>query len=282
MSKPMTADELLRQLKDWRIRYSAPFADWKTHNRGARGNGFNDVKGFMVHHTGSDSQFIANYLYRGTSALPGPLCHYGLTSSGVVELIGHGRANHAGSGDSAVLDKVIRESYSGVLKPKKEDSDGNGYFYGVEVYYSGSHGMTPTQYAALIKLAAAVCEHHGWSAKSVIGHGEWTPEKWDPGYKSGTMMDMNALRSDVQRMLDAGPGGRVDAPVVSGEKKPSTKPAAYKQVWNTDAMKRPKNMGDDNNPYWEPESLLRAAVEMAAEAKRNTDEILRLMKESGK
>jgi hypothetical protein len=30
------------------------------------------------------------------------------------------------------------------------------------------------------KVCAAICRHHGWSARSVIGHLEWQPGKVDP------------------------------------------------------------------------------------------------------
>jgi LysM repeat protein len=62
--------------------------------------------------------------------------------------------------------------------------------------------MTSAQYATLRKLAAAVCDFHGWSEKSVIGHGEWgSPGKWDPGIKSGQMMDMADVRADIKATL---------------------------------------------------------------------------------
>ncbi len=31
-----------------------------------------------------------------------------------------------------------------------------------------------------MRAAAAVCRHHAWSARSVIGHLEWQPGKVDP------------------------------------------------------------------------------------------------------
>jgi hypothetical protein len=82
--------------------------------------------------------------------------------------------------------------------------DGNDCFYGVEIWYSGSHEMTDAQYAALRKLAAAVCDFHEWSEKSVIGHGEWgSPGKWDPGYAPGRMMAMASVRADIRATLSA-------------------------------------------------------------------------------
>lgn len=202
MATPMTTAQLLTQLRKWGVKY-AEYKSWKTHNRGSRGTGWGPVNGFMVHHTGSDSTDQRSLLYNGTADLPGPLAHFGLAQDGTVHLIGWGRANHAGSGDPDVLSAVINESY-GANPPADNQSsvDGNSRFYGVEIWYSGSHAMTAAQYATLRKLSAAICDFHKWSEKSVIGHGEWgSPGKWDPGHKPGQMMDMAKVRTDIKATL---------------------------------------------------------------------------------
>jgi LysM repeat protein len=175
----------------------------------------------MVHHTGSDAKDQRELLHAGISGLPGPLCHFGLAQDGTVHLIGWGRATHAGSGDDDVLDAVIDERPAPV--DDESNTDFNRHFYGVEIWYSGNHRMTDAQYKTLIKLAAAICDHHGWGKYSIIGHGEsGSPGKWDPGYAPGKMMDMDPVRDDVQAALDR-------------EDKPSTpqKPAEPKPVGDT-------------------------------------------------
>ena len=204
MATPMTATQLIAQLKKWGIKY-AEYKNWKTHNRGDRGDGWGPVSGFMVHHTGSDSKDQRELLYAGISGLPGPLCQFGLAQDGTVHLIGWGRANHAGMGDPDVLRAVQNENY-GANPPVDNQStvDGNARFYGVEIWYSGSHAMTDAQYTTLRKLASAICDFHKWSEKSVIGHGEWgSPGKWDPGIKSGVMMNMAKVRSDIKVTLES-------------------------------------------------------------------------------
>lgn len=203
MSTPMTASQIKAQLSKWGISYKE-YRDWESHNRNHVG-AWGPVNGFMVHHTGSDSTDQRALLYNGVSGLPGPLCQFGLAQDGTVHLVGWGRANHAGSGDPDVLRAVQNESY-GDYPPQDNQSsvDGNSRFYGVEIWYSGSHAMTDKQYATLKKLAAAICDFHGWSEKSVIGHGEWgSPGKWDPGIRPGVMMDMAKVRKDVKETLDA-------------------------------------------------------------------------------
>ena len=205
MATPMTPSQIVSQLKKWGIKY-AEYKTWETHNRAGHGS-WGPVNGFMLHHTGSDSKDQRGLLYNGTSALPGPLCHFGLAQDGTVHLIGWGRTNHAGAGDPDVLKAVINESY-GAYPPADNQSsvDGNARFYGVEIWYSGSHKMSDAQYSTMRKLSAAICDFHKWSEKSVIAHAEWgSPGKWDPGISSGKTYDMAKVRSDIKATLSAGP-----------------------------------------------------------------------------
>ncbi|MFE8916886.1 peptidoglycan-binding protein [Streptomyces globisporus] len=179
------------------------YKSWKTHNRNHKGS-WGPVHGFMVHHTGSDSKDQRALLYDGISGLPGPLCHFGLAQDGTVHLVGWGRANHAGMGDDDVLDAVKAEKPAPV--DNESNTDFNRHFYGVEIWYSGSHKMTDAQYETLLKLAAAICDFHGWGKYSIIGHGEsGSPGKWDPGYAPGKMMDMDSVRDDAQGVLEKKP-----------------------------------------------------------------------------
>jgi len=201
MATPMTAAQLVAQLKKHGVRY-AEYKNWRTHNRNHKG-AWGPVHGLMVHHTGSDSKDQRELLYAGLASLPGPLSHFGLAQDGTVHLIGWGRANHAGMGDDDVLAAVINET--AIPTDNESNTDGNARFYGVEIWYSGSHKMTAAQYASLRKLAAAICDFHGWNEGSVIGHGEWgSPGKWDPGYAPGKMYAMDAVRADIAVTIKAG------------------------------------------------------------------------------
>lgn len=221
MATPMTPAQVLSQLKKWNVPYQE-YKSWKTHNRNHKG-AWGPVNGFMVHHTGSDAKDQRALLYNGTADLPGPLCHFGLAQDGTVHLIGWGRANHAGLGDDDVLDAVIDERLAPV--DDESNTDFNARFYGVEIWYSGSHEMTAAQYKTLLKLSAAVLDFHGWDKFSLIGHGEsGSPGKWDPGYKSGHMMDMDSVRKDVQGVLNLEPKPATPKPPASGPKPVSYEP----------------------------------------------------------
>lgn len=221
MATPMTAAQQVERFEKEGIRYK-PYKGWVTWNRNHQGD-WGPVHGLMVHHTGSDSTSQAELLRSGHKTLPGPLSQYGISQDGTLWLIGNGRCNHAGLGDPDVLDAVIAENY-GARPPTDNQAtvDGNARFYGVEIWYSGSHGMTNAQYSTLLKLSAAICKFHKWTAKSVIGHGEWQPGKWDPGYSPGKMMDMNAVRNDIADVL-AGIDDDFDG-VKDADEKGTTKP----------------------------------------------------------
>ncbi|MET7382386.1 N-acetylmuramoyl-L-alanine amidase [Streptomyces sp. NPDC005526] len=210
MAAPMTATQVVGQLDKWRIAH-AGISGWATHNRNHKGP-WGPVNGFVWHHTGVDvtdaRAYAAGHLFSGDARLPGPLCHFSVGADGTVYLVGWGRTNHAGGGDPVVLRHVVEEDYTGQLHPAKGDRDGvdgNAHFYGVEIQYSGSHPMAEAQYRTALRLSAAVLDFHGWSEKSVIAHGEWSKDKWDPGQARDTIMAMPQVRADVKATLAAGP-----------------------------------------------------------------------------
>ncbi|MEV5427939.1 N-acetylmuramoyl-L-alanine amidase [Streptomyces sp. NPDC052701] len=209
MATPLTAARLVAALKAEGCTVHE-VGDWRTHNRNHKGP-WGPVHGVMVHHTvtgpGTD---VVGLIYRGHSALPGPLATGCITKDGVVHLTANGRANHAGGGDGDVLDAVIGESYGAYPPPTHEHDgsagavDGNARFYGWECENAGD-GRDPwplAQYAAMVRATAALCRAHGWGHRSAIGHLEWSDQKPDPrGF------DMADFRRDVADCL-ARPAGQ--------------------------------------------------------------------------
>jgi hypothetical protein len=164
--------------------------DWRDHNRNQMGP-WGPVHGVMIHHTVTKgSARTVEICRKGYSGLPGPLCHGVITKDGRVHLVGYGRANHAGLGDDDVLRAVIAEQ--GLPADNEANTDGNRAFYGFECENLGD-GEDPwpaVQLEAIERAAAAVCRHHGWDERSVIGHAEWQPGKVDPrGFSMGGMRD---------------------------------------------------------------------------------------------
>ncbi|MER6092463.1 N-acetylmuramoyl-L-alanine amidase [Streptomyces bluensis] len=189
--------------------------NWETHNRNSKGP-WGPVHGVMIHHTVTKGTAATVKICRdGHSNLPGPLCHGVVAKDGRVHLVGYGRANHAGLGDPDVLRAVIDERPAPV--DNEATVDGNRHFYGFECENLGD-GKDPwpeAQLLAIEKVAAAICRHHGWSERSVIGHLEWQPGKVDP---RGFTMD--AMRARVTARLARG----TSAPKPSTPK-PAPKPA---------------------------------------------------------
>lgn len=189
MSVPMSADRFLGALRAEGLTVVQVGA-WRTHNRNHKGP-WGPVNGVMIHHTATRGTAYSVELCRdGDSDLPGPLCHGVIGKDGRVHLVGYGRANHAGAGDSDVLAAVIAERR---LPPDHQaDTDGNRHFYGFECVNLGD-GEDPwpaVQLDAIARAAAAVCRVHGWGSRSVLGHLEWQPGKIDP--RGFTMDSMRA------------------------------------------------------------------------------------------
>ncbi|WP_385618503.1 N-acetylmuramoyl-L-alanine amidase [Streptomyces sp. P8-A8] len=201
MANPLTAAAVLAALRAEGVRV-VEVGNWRTRNRNSKG-AWGPLNGSIVHHTvtkGTDA--TVRIVRDGYADLPGPLCHGMIAKDGQVHMVGWGRTNHAGGGDPKVLEQVIGESYgTAPSKPARGNSngvDGNARYYGWECENLGD-GKDPwpaTQYDAIVRVQAALCRAHGWTAKSVIGHREWSSDKVDP-----RGIDMAKLRADVAERL---------------------------------------------------------------------------------
>ncbi|WP_327303001.1 N-acetylmuramoyl-L-alanine amidase [Streptomyces sp. NBC_01298] len=201
MATPLSADALVAALRAEGVRV-VERPGWRTRNRNHKGP-WGPVRGVMIHHTvTSGTANTVSICENGYSGLPGPLCHGVIAKDGTVYLVGNGRANHAGAGDSDVLAAVIAER---ALPPANEaDADGNTSFYGFECENlgDGSDPWPGAQLEAIEKVSAAICLAHKWGAASVIGHREWQPGKVDPkGFA------MSGLRQRIAGRLAGSPGG---------------------------------------------------------------------------
>jgi len=254
MSAPLNAAAFIAALKAEGL-VVHEYRDWKGHTRSGSGRPWGPVHGVVMHHTASGSDGIVEYCYTGSSALPGPLCHGVIDKKGEVWLVGYGRTNHAGGGDPDVLNAVKAESYmtSPPAPHEHEGSagavDGNKSFYGFECvnHGSGNDPWPKEQTTAMVKAAAAICRVHGWSAKSVIGHKEWSDWKNDP---NGIAMPL--FRVSVEQCLKSKAGVWPAAE----EKSVAT---AYTDVMRTDAV--PVDTSLDQGGTWTAQTALSYLVE---------------------
>ncbi|MCZ0980854.1 peptidoglycan-binding protein [Streptomyces diastatochromogenes] len=217
MATPLTADRFVAALRAEGVTV-VEHPGWRTHNRNGHG-AWGPVTGVIIHHTVSaGTANTVEMCFNGYEGLPGPLCHGVIAKDGSVHLVANGRANHAGGGDPSVLQAVITETYGERPPGPREHQgssgavDGNSRFYGFECVNlgDGTDPWPPAQLDAIERVSAALCRAHGWGARSVIGHKEWSDWKDDPrGFAMPTMRDR------VRKRLGAAPA-----------KNPPAKPAA--------------------------------------------------------
>jgi N-acetyl-anhydromuramyl-L-alanine amidase AmpD len=159
-----------------------------------RGHGdFQDIRGVMVHHTGSDSA-TAESIAEGRADLPGPLAQLHIARDGTVTVVAAGVAWHAGVG----------------MYPWLPANMGNWHMIGIECANTGTGPTAPhrtnwpdAQYFALVGSCAAICRRLGEAAARTIGHKEYAGRaqgKWDPG-----AIDMDRLRCDIAAQIGAVP-----------------------------------------------------------------------------
>ncbi|MCP9986885.1 peptidoglycan-binding protein [Streptomyces sudanensis] len=214
MATPLTPDRLLAALRAEGVTV-VERPGWRTHNRD-RAGAWGPVSGVMIHHTvTSGTAASVDLCSRGYDGLPGPLCHGVIAKDGTVHLVGHGRANHAGGGDPSVLRAVVTETYRDRPPlPRTHQGgagavDGNARFYGFECVNLGD-GADPwpaAQLDAIERVGAALCRAHGWGARSVIGHLEWSAHKVDPrGFA------MPGMRERIQKRLGTAAPGEAAPP----------------------------------------------------------------------
>ena len=206
MAKAMTPAQMRAAVTKWEVQ-ARYFSGWETRGYGV--DSIYDAEGIVIHHTGSDSQTddYLRFLFVGgrpDEGIPAPLCNFSTDMDGDFWVGAAERANHAGRGSTATLNKVKSGNYDWrnvTIKPGADDFTGNGYYYGNEVRFDGGQPMTRAQWITVILSCAAICDFHGWGAWRVIGHKEHTSRKNDPG---NTLMYM--IRRDVDAALKAGPG----------------------------------------------------------------------------
>lgn len=162
-----------------------------------------DIKGAVLHHTGSP--YGSAYRELVSSSQPwangGALCNFSGNSDGSLTVIATGLTYHAGGG---------RGPNQGPLAPYA--SNRNYYTVGLEIVYPGVSPMTDAQYATATLFAKTVADLFcGGDVQYIRGHGEVNgygyEGKWDPGYGrdkngNGLMIDMDKFRADARNQED--------------------------------------------------------------------------------
>jgi len=174
------------------------FPGWRQRGHGE----FKDLRGVMVHHTGSTTA-TADSIAHGRPDLEGPLSQLHIARSGTVTVVAAGVAWHAGVG----------------MYPWLPANMGNWHTIGIECANSGTSPTAPhrrnwpdAQYFAMVNSCAAISRRLGQPASRTIGHKEYagrTQGKWDPG-----AIDMDQLRRDIAARIGSVSGGPTPRPPV--------------------------------------------------------------------
>ncbi|MDF2822848.1 MAG: N-acetylmuramoyl-L-alanine amidase [Mycobacterium sp.] len=176
---------------------------WRTRGHGD----FKDIRGVMVHHTGSDATTAAA-IAEGRPDLAGPLSQLHIARDGTVTVVAMGVAWHAGVG----------------MYPWLPTNMGNWHTIGIECANSGTSPSAPhrqnwpdAQYFALVRCCAAINRRLGQTSARTIGHKEYAGRaqgKWDPG-----AINMDRLRADIQDRIGTGgdPASTPRPPLPVGE-----------------------------------------------------------------
>ena len=129
-----------------------------------RGHGdFKDIRGVMVHHTGSDNASAASIAI-GRPDLPGPLSQLHIARDGTVSVVAVGVAWHAGVG----------------MYPWLPTNMGNWHMIGIECANSGTSPTAPhrtnwpdAKYETLVRCCAAINRRLAQNSSRSIGHKEY-------------------------------------------------------------------------------------------------------------
>ncbi len=154
------------------------------------------IKGAILHHTATayGSAFPGLVSSTRPGMIGAMLCNFAGNSDGSLTVIGSGLAWHAGGGYGP---------NQGPLAPYANNR--NYYTVGLEIVYPGSQPMTEAQYDTALVFAKVVADLFcGGDLEYIRGHyevnGKGYEGKWDPGWKSGTPIDMNLFRSQARSM----------------------------------------------------------------------------------
>jgi len=176
--------------------------EWSGWNgRGNEGKPQIDIRGAIIHHTGSNYGSAYAGLVSSTQdwAYGQALANFAGNADGSLTVLASGVAWHAGGGFGP---------NQGPLSPYA--SNRNYYTVGLEIVYPGVSPMTAAQYSTAKVFAKTVADLFANGDINVVrGHGEVNGRgyegKWDPGFRSGQMIDMNAFRAEARNATSGGP-----------------------------------------------------------------------------
>lgn len=301
MATPLTPDQWLRILRAEGVTVQE-YPGWRTRERDDEtGLRFGPVRMFLNHHTAGrgDRDVVAK---NGVAGLPAPLAHVYLARTGVATMCSAGRANHAGK-MAVNAYASFRDEQSTHPAPSVSSGtiDGNDVAYGLEAENRGDNvDVYPReQYDAWVRINAAVCRHHGWSAESVGCHKETSVEgKVDPrgpvegyGARGRFSFTPGQFRKDVAERLrhpaSWSPGGSTSTPNPDTEETDvaisdaDAKKIARAVLTLDGVIDNPNPDTADDNPYVSLETSLRNMEKVVRRLEKKVDALSAALAEKG-
>lgn len=169
----------------------------------------NKPVGIMVHHTAPPVPFPVDNL---AGSDQGRIkCNLNVKQDGTVWLVAYGAPNYSSGKGSGVVLEECKAGHPPIadasIRGLKDDTNGNPYFWGIEVDHEGDgSSQTPEALEALAKATHAVADHFGLGWQNIVSHAEWTGRKSDPKWNGTTREAIIAIRRSVHA-LELGPNG---------------------------------------------------------------------------
>jgi hypothetical protein len=125
-------------------------------------------------------------------------------------LIGTGPMNHAGTGNSSVLNRTLADEPNYGVAGSAGDMSGNQAYSGTECQHPGDSTPWPaSMLGIMVAINAAEFAQWGYTANRAINHYAWTNRKIDMSWLGGVDSDANGrqLVADVQARMTGGATG---------------------------------------------------------------------------
>lgn len=150
--------------------------------------------------------------------------------NGVAYLIGVGPMNHAGQGESRVLNRTLAGLAPTGPSNVAGDMTGNTYYSGTELQHPGDSTPYPQPMVAVMQaINAAEFIQWGLPAAAAISHYEWSGRKIDMSLNGGRASSVagNELRANVAALMSRG----------GATKNTNTQPREWDEMASKDEVK---------------------------------------------
>jgi len=198
---------IVKRLRDWGFNVTEYSGCYGRSN----GTGWSNGKpvGHVNHHYVCSLNPDQSYINSLVSTLAsGSTVNWFADVNGKAYLIGTGPMNHAGTGNSSVLNRTKQDQPNYAVAGSAGDMSGNQSYSGTECQHPGDSTPWPNvMLQIMFAINAAEFMQWGYSANRAINHYAWSNRKidmsWEGGVASGSKQGQDLVKN-VQRYMDGG------------------------------------------------------------------------------